>query len=374
MQNIEIQVVDLVILILSWSIILFALVLGVMLFVKQENRKLTNRILATLLLVAALFLIGKSVRLIGLANQFWSLYILPLYFQLSMPPLFYFYVKFKLNPENYFTKRDLPHWIIPIIQAVACMGIGCSSLAFKTKIWENGTLRMYYILQDVVFPVLVLCYGYASFRLLTQRKITNNESLKRWIKNLFKVLVAIFAAHLSMLFVYYHPNPNTNKLVYYLEHILSLSFLLFISLKAWDQYFPERIHGLRPIYDVVPQKTTDGHMDYQWFQTQTKRLFEQEQIFLNPDLNLAILCKAYGISKRSLSEHTQSVFNKNINELINHHRMQYVLKCLAEGQHQRYNILSIGYSAGFASKSTFYRVFKVTTGCTPSEYISQLSQ
>ncbi|MEM9835044.1 MAG: AraC family transcriptional regulator [Bacteroidota bacterium] len=111
-----------------------------------------------------------------------------------------------------------------------------------------------------------------------------------------------------------------------------------------------------------------------WFCQRTEELFKKDRVFLNPDLDLATLSKAYGISKRQLSVFTKTVFAKNVNELINFYRMNYVLQCLEEGQYDQYNILSIGFSAGFSSKSTFYRVFKKAMDHTPSEYIEQLQQ
>ncbi|MEM1324720.1 MAG: helix-turn-helix transcriptional regulator [Bacteroidota bacterium] len=371
MQNIEIPIIDFLILLLSWSVILFGIVLAFVLFFKQNGRQLSHRILAMLLLVASFFLIDQLVRLTGLANQFNALWVLPIHFQLSIPPLIYCYLKFKLYPELYFKKQDLLHFIIPAVQAVISIFIGCSSLAFKTEIWYNGFLNTLYTIEDVTFAVLATIYGYFSFQLLKEKRRKWSAPLKRWAYQLLRILVAVLTIHVFLMMFYYY-RPVVYPLLDYFHYLVLLSFLFFTVWKALDQYFPERIYQLSPLYTASP-KTTTPDLDHQWFQSQTKRLFEEEQIFLNPDLNLALLCKAYGISKRSLSEYTQSVLGKNINELINHYRVDYVLKCLAEGQHHRYNILSIGYGAGFASKSTFYRVFKAATGCTPSEYISQLN-
>lgn len=370
MPQIEIGVVDFVIFLVSWSIILFGMTLATILFFKSDCRKLTNRLLSVLLIVAGLFLIQKLLLLVGFSNQFWSLYVLPLNFILSIPPLIYFYIKFKLRPEEYLQKKDLLHFFIPSIQAGIYVVIGCSSLAFKTEVWENGFLTWLYLIEDVLLPLSIAYYGYAAFQLLKAAEFNWSIPIKPWLFHLLKVLLAILTVHLLFM-LYGYLSPIHIEAIYYLHFFLLLSFLLFTTIKAWDQYFPERIYQLNPIY-ASPTQLAEANFEHTWFETKTEFLFEKEQIFLNPDLNLALLCKAYGLSKRSLSEYTQSVMGKNINELINHYRIQYVLKCLEEGQHVQYNILSIGYSAGFASKSTFYRVFKNMTGRTPSEYIDQL--
>jgi YesN/AraC family two-component response regulator len=57
----------------------------------------------------------------------------------------------------------------------------------------------------------------------------------------------------------------------------------------------------------------------------------------------------------------------NFNELTNKFRFEEV-KMLLENAKQ-YSIEGIGYEVGFASKSSFYTLFKKHTGLTPKDYI-----
>ncbi|MEM9888176.1 MAG: hypothetical protein AAF849_19945 [Bacteroidota bacterium] len=228
--------------------------------------------------MAALFLIGQLVRLTGLVHQFNTLWVLPVGFELSIPPLIYFYLKFKLHPKTYASKQHLPHFIIPALQAIVSIIIGCSSLAFKTKIWENGFLNSLYGIEDLSFAVLAAIYGYLSFQLLKKKKVKWSLPLKQWAYHLLIVLFGVLALHVLLMLFYYY-RPVVYPLLDYFHYLLLLSFLLFISWKAWDQYFPERIHQLSPLY-ATPPNTKISDLNHQWFEARTKRLFEEEQIFL----------------------------------------------------------------------------------------------
>ncbi|MEN0002611.1 MAG: helix-turn-helix transcriptional regulator [Bacteroidota bacterium] len=371
MQHIEIPVFDFILAMLSWGVILFGMAIGTALFFKREGRKVTNRLLATALVIAASCLISKLVVLVGLAEQFWALYVLPFNLTLSIPLLLYFYFKFKLNPGLSFKKQDIWHFVIPSIQALIYGVIGCSSVAFKTEIWRNGFLIQLYSVEDILLPLFIGCYGYASFRLLKISATDWGLAVRIWLQNLLRVLVVLLSIHLLFMLIW-RLKIGEHESMIYLNYLSLLSLLFFTTIKALEQYFPQRIYAGSTFHHSIPRGVDHSSANEAWFREQTQRLFERENIFLNPDLNVAILCKAYGITERQLSEYTQKAFDKNVNELINHYRIQHVLSCLQEGQHTQYNILSIGYSAGFPSKSTFYRVFKKMTNCTPSEYIKSL--
>ncbi|MEM7575711.1 MAG: helix-turn-helix transcriptional regulator [Bacteroidota bacterium] len=247
--------------------------------------------------------------------------------------------------------------------------VGSSSLYLKTQIWHNGTLSIIYQVENILLSVALTFYSHACFQLLKSRKEHwQKEDSGQLLSALFKALLATLTIHL--LFELNDQTKLIDEPILSYSNYLSLLFvLLYLSLKTLFEYLPRNNYSVVPLLSNTKNSSMASSINQKWFQNRTEQLFKQEKIYLNPALDLTYLCEAYGVSKRKLSIHTKATFGKNINELINSYRINHVLKCFHEGQHNQYNILSIAYSAGFPSKSTFYRVFKETTGRTPTGYL-----
>lgn len=74
------------------------------------------------------------------------------------------------------------------------------------------------------------------------------------------------------------------------------------------------------------------------------------------------------ISKHHLSEVLNVCFEKNFNTFINIYRVNEAQALFKKPGYQTLKIESIGYEAGFNSKTSFNRAFKKLVGITPSEY------
>ncbi len=95
--------------------------------------------------------------------------------------------------------------------------------------------------------------------------------------------------------------------------------------------------------------------------------FEKEKAYLNPDLNMDLLSEAIGYPKYQITEVLNVEIGKNFFQFVNTYRIEAVKKMLLEPQ-LKFSIEAIGYECGFNSKSSFYTVFKATTGQTPVNF------
>ena len=59
---------------------------------------------------------------------------------------------------------------------------------------------------------------------------------------------------------------------------------------------------------------------------------------------------------------------KNFYDLINGYRVEEAKRLLLDSKNMNYTILSVGFEAGFNSKTTFNTVFKKFTGLAPTDY------
>ena len=98
-------------------------------------------------------------------------------------------------------------------------------------------------------------------------------------------------------------------------------------------------------------------------------LIQQEQVFLNPELNLKDFATNIDLPERYVSYLINHYHKKNFKEFINQYRVEHFITKVRSGEHASKTLLAIAMESGFNSKSTFNQVFKNHTGKTPSQFL-----
>jgi AraC-like DNA-binding protein len=89
---------------------------------------------------------------------------------------------------------------------------------------------------------------------------------------------------------------------------------------------------------------------------------------LNPDLTLLQLASEINITPHLLSQIINDHYKLNFFDYINQHRVQEFQAAVADPKNKNYSLLGIAFECGFNSKSAFNRMFKKSTGLTPSQF------
>jgi YesN/AraC family two-component response regulator len=97
-------------------------------------------------------------------------------------------------------------------------------------------------------------------------------------------------------------------------------------------------------------------------------LMEEEQLYQEPEFSLQQLSNKLQTPSYLISQAINTGMKKNFYEFINGYRVEKAKRLLVDAENRNYTILSIGFEAGFNSKTTFNTVFKKFTGFTPTEY------
>ena len=98
-------------------------------------------------------------------------------------------------------------------------------------------------------------------------------------------------------------------------------------------------------------------------------LMEQEQCYLQHDLKTVKIANALQVSEYKVSRVISSYSSAaNVNQLINHYRIEHAKHLLTAEHSQHWSILVISLESGFASLAPFNRAFKASEGCTPNQY------
>jgi AraC-like DNA-binding protein len=93
-----------------------------------------------------------------------------------------------------------------------------------------------------------------------------------------------------------------------------------------------------------------------------------EKPYLNPELSLPQLASELNISSHYLSQVINEQFNLNFFDFVNGYRVKAFKEKVIDPEFRNYSLLGIALECGFNSKSAFNRIFKQTSGKTPSEF------
>ncbi len=97
-------------------------------------------------------------------------------------------------------------------------------------------------------------------------------------------------------------------------------------------------------------------------------LMENEKLYQETELTLQQLADKIQSPPHLVSQAINEVMNKSFYELVNNYRVEEAKRLLVDPKNINYTILSVGFEAGFNSKTTFNTVFKKFTGLTPTEF------
>jgi len=169
----------------------------------------------------------------------------------------------------------------------------------------------------------------------------------------------ILAAYLS--------TPATS----YIVGALSLTFSIHITILAFlfrnDTVAGNAVAGKKEKY----QNRKLSEADALALQTSLQQIMTEQQLYLNPNLSLAMLAKKIGSASTTVSQVLNDHLHKSFNLYVNEFRIQ-AAKALLMSESQ-VNMDLVAERSGFNSSSTFFAAFKKLTGQTPASYRAALA-
>jgi YesN/AraC family two-component response regulator len=102
-------------------------------------------------------------------------------------------------------------------------------------------------------------------------------------------------------------------------------------------------------------------------------LMEEEKLYQETELTLQQLAARLQVPTYQVSQAINEGMSRNFYDLVNSYRVEEAKRLLQDPVSINYTILSVGFEAGFNSKTTFNTVFKKFTGLTPTDFRVQKS-
>jgi len=352
-------------------------ILAIFLFTQKKNI-IATRLLGLLTFGWGILLFIFGIQFTGFFNTY--PHFLKTFSQLPILffPLLFLNIKYLISRQEKFNRIDLIHFLPFIIKIVLY-----SAFYFKTgeeKIAiNNSTSGYFYIVSkagDAFLAIQGMIYSVVSLLMLKRytRQVKNYISnidkillisairgiyilLTSWIIGSIAIALEIFKVEVSVdLFI-----------AVYLLLVLCIYWISYTALKSPEIFKLDRSEFYK---DISFKKEPEDDTEYERLNKELISYLESEKPFLQPDLSLQDLANMMNYSRHQLSALINGKHKKNFYEFINYYRVEEVKKMMAEPANRNYKIVSLAYDAGFNSKASFYRIFKLFTDMTPSQYLA----
>ncbi len=210
--------------------------------------------------------------------------------------------------------------------------------------WGFYLLLSTYVLKDIIKKLFRKSIAYTTSEL--------------WLLILLLANILIFAAYIIGYFYLYFVGTITFSVVFY-------GLLIFLlSEKKRDTIFQD-------IPEKYQAKKIDKSEEVKLISVLNEAM-ETHQFHKNTNVKLNDIAKVLHISSHKLSQLLNDNLGKNFALFINEYRVAEAKRLLQENN--QFTLESIGFEAGFSSKSTFYATFKKLIGKTPAEFKKQVSE
>ncbi len=351
--------------------------------IAKKNKILADKVLALWLALLGLHLLAN---LVYVEFQFQNYIALNLSagFPYLQGPLLYLYVRSLALRQTRLSRTDGLH-LIPFGLFVVYQWIGLNSFSNSTT---GEPISVHIFAQSIYFNVLLLAsvplYIFASIQLLKRyQKIISNSfsSLEKinlnWLKYLLFGLALVWTVVITEFFLYKFGSQSHTIFISITVFLYAVGYLGLTQSTIFSNLFiyNEKIASIGPQEIQNQKKSTEKYQKtgFNKDQAQLKKsellvFMKNQKPYLNEQITLFKLASLLGMSTHHLSQLINDQCQQNFFDFINSYRIQQVKNQLKDSEDIDQSILTIAYDAGFASKSSFNRLFKNATGKTPSQY------
>ena len=334
--------------------------------------------------------------LAGVTEYFlnWQIIIFHLSLQFFIGPFLYLYVRsFK---ERITWRKAWPHFllfVIIFITAVQTYLAWLKKYPYADRMPREALLDPYTYVRVAIRNVQTIVYFFLARKELKsyQKSINHlysetskiNLNWVAWLLNGF--LLIIISLIIVAVLIFFYPE-KFNLMVLIVTAILT-PYIYFVTLKGigqptlWQMQPEKRKEKIEK--EIIEAERMESFKDEKKRQPAFKgppelkireliariiSLMEKDKLYEEPELTLQILSDKLGVPSYQASQAINEGLNRNFYDLINAYRVEEAKRLLLEPKNKNYTILSVGFEAGFNSKTTFHSVFIKFTGLTPTEY------
>lgn len=354
----------------------------VLLLRSRTTNRLANRWLALFLLLVSFLQLDDALMLAGTYLEYPHLFNILDLFIFGVAPSLYWATFHFAQPSQRFHRRSLWHFVPCYFLLLLSIPGFFESAETKRELIQslsqsNQVLAEAEIVVFVLLFVQCCIYIGLSYRQILRhqqniQQINSNqeESDLQWFKYFLHGTALLLL--LWMVEITFYTNFLDGKMSW--AYWLGTFYLGFYAIQQKEIY-PFAQQELVEIEEIIQEKTalTPNYPSVDSAQKERLiHLMEAQKPYLDPELSLPKLAQMLPCSTHELSQLINQGFERNFYQFINGYRIEESKRLLLDERLQHFNILAIGFEAGFNSKTTFNTTFKQVVGMSPVEFRKQL--
>ena len=319
-----------------------SLILVVYFLITKKGLKIQNRIFAFLILSLTVR-ISKSILFFVFSDSiYYLILVIGLAGFLLVGPLMWLFTKSVVDKSYRFKIIELLHFIPAVLFIIVFNIISYGGLEYPLRNFVYTSILLQYIIYIII-----------ALKRVQQIK-AEYPHIEKQMNYITLVLLSIwFAYMLNAVTGYFH---YLNAAFIY-SGIVYFSLILILNKGEIINFKPTRKY----------EKTGLSEAESRRLKAELDRLMNQELLFKDSLISLAVLAKRLHVSTNILSQVINSNYNSTFFEFLSHYRIN-LAKSFFSDPARKDNISEIAFEVGYNSLSAFNTAFKKVTGCTPSQY------
>ncbi len=329
----------------------------------QKSANKGNIVLAPLIALFSVSIIDTVVFWIEYYKTNPHLLGISLSFIFIYGPLFYLYLSRMSSSKVIRVKQQWIHFL-PVMGALIWyfpyyLSNAITKLDLITT-WNN------HIVNALILPFLgllsLLLYTILSYGLI--RKLEKKHEIRiiwsnHWLGLVFKSYGLFVVFHIIHFF-----NMLFGKSTRISDIIIALGYSIFIySIGYLGLKTSKLLNGIKIDTTKYQTSSLPTNFSNEMFARLTSHIIANES-FKNNEIKLTDLATELSLSPHQLSQIINQNANQNFSEFINSYRIKEALKLISQID----RIKQLADEVGFNNRTTFNKVFKKSTGLTPTEY------
>ena len=349
------------------------ILLCLILFSKKYKTHKSNYFMGFFILIITFNLIEHFITFGGYISNFPHIMAVFVPFFFMLGPLYFFYVKSLIDIDFSFNKRDLAHFIPALICFLTILPYYLQPgdmklqqfLSFdsaKRDQYDTDYKILYHLIMFIQCTIyIILSIIHIRNKAIFEDGRSNKKAL--WVLKWLRYFSVIFIAFIVMYILIYTYITYIDFFIFETLNLYTLFTSVFIYFVGYWS-----LNKLQVLHQADYPRRDKEKIEPPLLKEKIRKLFEEEEVYLDPDLDLYKLSKMVDINRLYLSKYINSEYNRSFTDFVNFYRISQAKKLIHDPRYEHYNLLGIGMKVGFSSKNTFTRAFQKLTGLTPSQY------